>query len=110
MRGLRVQIKWTDAARDDLNQIRLYLKQNVSPEYARKVTQEIKEEVNSLKTTPDKGTFVAELENLSMTNHRQLLANQNRIIFERTPDVYYVHIVCHTSMNLQSLLMRRLLR
>jgi hypothetical protein len=53
---------------------------------------------------------VAELENLNMTNHRQLLANQNRIIFERTTEIYYIHVVCHTSMNLQSLLMRRLLK
>lgn len=105
-----MQIKWTDNAKDDLNQIRLYLKQNVSPEYAKKVTQEIKDEVNSLKTSPSKGTFVAELENLNMTDHRQLLANQNRIIFERTTEIYYIHVACHTSMNLQSLLMRRLLK
>lgn len=105
-----MQIKWTDSAKDDLQQIRRYLKQNVSPEYARKVTQEIREAVNSLKATPNKGTLVAELENLSMTNHRQLLAGQNRIIFERTADVCYIHIVCHTTMNLQSLLMRRLLK
>jgi plasmid stabilization system protein ParE len=104
-----VQIKWTDKAKDDLNQIRLYLKQNVSPEYAKKVTQEIKEEVNSLKTSPGKGTYVAELEKLNMTDHRQLLAHQNRIIFERTTEICYIHVVCHTSMNLQSLLMRRLL-
>lgn len=105
-----MQIKWTDAAKDDLQQIRLYLKQNVSPENAKKVTEEIRAAVNSLNASPDQGTLVAELENLSMNNHRQLLAKQNRIIFERTLDVFYVHIVCHTSMNFQALLMRRLLK
>ena len=105
-----MQIKWTDNAKDDLHQIRLYLKQNVSPEYARKVTQEIQKEVSSLITSPNNGTYVAELENLNMTDFRQLLAHQNRIIFERTAEIYYVHVVCHTSMNLQSLLMRRLLK
>lgn len=105
-----MQIEWTDNAKDDLNQIRLYLKQHVSPEYAKKVTQEIKNEINLLKSAPSKGTFVAELQNLNMTEHRQLLANQNRIIFERTSKIYYIHVICHTSMNLQSLLMRRLLK
>ena len=105
-----MQIKWTDDAKDDLIQIRLYLKKNVSLEYAQKVTQEIKDEINSLKTTPNKGTYVAELEKLNMSSYRQLLAGQNRIIFEKVADVYHIHVVCHTSMNLQSLLMRRLLR
>jgi plasmid stabilization system protein ParE len=103
-------IKWTDNAKDDLNQIRLHLKQNVSPAYAKKVTQEIKDEVNSLIASPSKGSYVAELENLRLTDYRQLLADQNRIIFERTTEIFYIHAVCHTSMNLQSLLMRRLLK
>lgn len=105
-----MQIEWTDNAKDDLNQLRRYLKQNVSPAYAKKVTQEIKDEVSSLIASPNKGTYVAELGNLNMTDYRQLLAHQNRIIFERTAEVFYVHAVCHTSMNLQSLLMRRLLK
>lgn len=105
-----MQIKWTDNAKDDLNQIRRYLRQSVSPAYAKKVTQEIKDEVSSLIASPGKGTYVAELENLNLTDYRQLLAHQNRIIFERTAEVFYVHAVCHTSMNLQSLLMRRVLK
>lgn len=105
-----MKIQWTDYAKDDLNRIRLYLQQNVSPAYAKKITQEIKNEVNSLISSPNKGTYVAELENLHMTDFRQLLAHQNRIIFERTPGTFYIHLVCHTSMNLESLLMRRLLK
>lgn len=105
-----MQIKWTDNAKDDLNQIRLYLMQNVAPADAKKVTQTIKDEVSSLIASPSKGTYVAELKNLKLTDYRQLLADQNRIIFERTAEVCYVHAVCHTSMNLQSLLMRRLLK
>lgn len=105
-----MQIKWTDNAKDDLNQIRLYLGQNVSPAYAKKVTQEIRDEVRSLLASPSTGTYVAELENLNLTDYGQLLAHQNRIIVERSAEVFYVHVVCHTSMNLQSLLMRRLLK
>ncbi|MES2019228.1 MAG: type II toxin-antitoxin system RelE/ParE family toxin [Pseudomonadota bacterium] len=105
-----MQIKWTDDAKEDLKQIRHYLARNVSPEYAKKITQEIRDEVHSLKAMPSKGTLVVELQNLNMTNHRQLLADQNRIIFERTADIFYIQVVCHTSMNLQSLLMRRLLK
>lgn len=57
-----------------------------------------------------KGTFVPELEELYLTTHRQLLAGQNRIIIERGEnDTVYVHMIAHTSRDLEALIRRRLL-
>lgn len=105
-----MKIIWTQYALNDLQDIRSYLKQSDSPTFARKVTQEILAEVNSLSEWNDKGTLVPELEDLHLTTHRQLLAGQNRIIIERGQnDTVYVHMVAHTSRDLEALIRRRLL-
>ena len=105
-----MKIIWTQYALNDLQDIRSYLKQNESLTFAKKVTQEILAEVNSLKDWSNKGTFVPELEDLHLTTHRQLLVGQNRIIIERGHnDTVYVHMIAHTSRDLEALIRCRLL-
>jgi plasmid stabilization system protein ParE len=104
-----MQIIWTDAARDDLLEIRAYLKRTQSPAFVGKVTEDIRDEVGSLRDWPTKGTYVQELEELQLDQYRELLAGQHRIIFERASEAFYVHIVCHASRDLEALLRRRLL-
>jgi plasmid stabilization system protein ParE len=105
-----MKIIWTQYALNDLQDIRSYLKQSESPALARKVTQEILAAVNSLHEWNNQGTLVPELEDLHLTTHRQLLAGQNRIIIERGQnDTVYVHMIAHTSRDLEALIRRRLL-
>lgn len=105
-----MKIIWTQYALNDLQDIRFYLKQSESLAFARKVTQEILAEVSSLKDWNSKGSFVPELEDLHLTTHRQLLAGQNRIIIEYGHnDIVYVHMITHTSRDLEALIRRRLL-
>ncbi|MBR7634969.1 hypothetical protein CSQ91_09030 [Janthinobacterium sp. BJB301] len=105
-----MKIIWTQYALNDLQDIRSYLKQNESLAFTRKVTQEILAEVNSLKDWNMKGTFVPELDDLHLTTHRQLLAGQNRIIIEYGHnDIVYIHMIAHTSRDLEALIRRRLL-
>ena len=103
-----MNIVWTRNALDDLQDIRSYLKRSESPEYAKKVTQEIVDEVTSLKEWNNKGSFVPELEDLHLTTHRQLLAGQYRIIIERGQDTVHVHMIAHTRRDLEALIRRRL--
>lgn len=104
-----MHIIWTDAARDDLLEIRAYLKRAQSPAFVRKVTEDIRDEVGALRDWPSKGIYVPELEELQLDQYRELLAGQHRIVFERASEAFYVHIVCHTSRDLGALLRRRLL-
>jgi plasmid stabilization system protein ParE len=104
-----MNIIWTDAAREDLLEIREYLKRSQSPAFVKKVTEQIRDEVGSLKDWPSKGSYVQELEELQLDQYRELLAGQHRIVFERAGDAFCVHIVCHTSRDLEALLRRRLL-
>jgi plasmid stabilization system protein ParE len=102
-------IIWTEAARDDLLEIRAYLKTNQSPALVKKVTEQIRDEAGSLADWPSKGVFVRELEELQLDQYRELLAGQHRIIFERGSEAFYVHIVCRARRDLEALLRRRLL-
>jgi plasmid stabilization system protein ParE len=104
-----MKIIWTQNALNDMQDIREHLKVNESPTFIKKVTQEILNEVKSLKEWNTKGTLVPELEDLHLTTHRQLLAGQNRIIIERVQDVIYIHMIAHTSRDLEALIRRRLL-
>jgi len=105
-----MRIVWTDSAKDDLINIRQYLKQSVSLQYAAKVTQEVRDEVTGLIQSSSKGTYVNELEELNLSQYRQLLAGQYRIVFDRGDgDIFYIHMVCHTSRDLEALLRRRIL-
>jgi plasmid stabilization system protein ParE len=104
-----MNIIWTDAARDDLFELRAYLKMQQSAAFVKKVFEQIRDEVGSLKDWPSKGIYVKELEELQLDQYRELLTGQHRIIFERASEAFYIHIVCHTSRNLESLLRRRLL-
>lgn len=104
-----MNIIWTEAARDDLLEIRAYLKMHQSAAFVKRVTEDIRDEVASLRDWPSKGVFVRELEELQLDQYRELLAGQHRIIFERGSEAFYVHLVCHASRDLEALLRRRLL-
>lgn len=106
-----MRIIWTGAAKDDLIDIRDFLKNSESPQFAAKITAEIRDAVAALKEWPKhKGTYVKELGELNLSQYRQLLAGQHRIVFERgDQDTCYIHLVCHTSRDLEAMLRRRLL-
>jgi plasmid stabilization system protein ParE len=97
-----------DAAKEDVLEIGQYLIQNASKTVARQITKSIINEVASLNQWPNKGFFIKELQNLNLVNYRELLAGPYRIIIERSPTAFYVHLVSHTSRDLNSVLQRRL--
>ncbi|HEX8405633.1 MAG TPA: type II toxin-antitoxin system RelE/ParE family toxin [Duganella sp.] len=104
-----MKISWTDVAIDDLLEIREHW-QAESKEYSAQLTKGIRAAVATLKDWPhQKGTYIKELEDLSLSQYRQILYEKYRIIFERveSQDTFVIHIVCHTSRNLESLLRRR---
>lgn len=104
-----MKIAWTNVAIDDLMEIREHWKAE-SREYAAELTQDIRATVAALKDRPaHQGTYIKELEELNLAQYRQLLCGKYRIIFERveSKDTFYVHIVCHTRRDLESILRRR---
>ena len=104
-----MKISWTDVAIDDLLEIREHWRA-VSDEHSAQITKGIRAAVATLKDWPhQKGTDIKELEDLNLSQYRQILYEKYRIIFERIEgsDAFVIHIVCPTSRNLESLLRRR---
>lgn len=54
--------------------------------------------------------FPEALEQINLTQYRQVLAGQNRIIYEQRQRIVYIHTVDDTRRDMKTLLMRRLLR
>ena len=104
-----MNIVWTDSARDDLIDIRRQLQQAGSPADAARRTREIRDEVAALKQWPNRGTYVEEIEEFNLTKYRQLVAGPHRVIFERGPEAFYIHLVCPAGGDLGRLLRRRLI-
>lgn len=59
---------------------------------------------------PQAGRIPDELATLNLAQYRQTPSGTNRIIYELRGDTASVHIICDVRMDLQTLLMRRLLQ
>ncbi|MGJ7580047.1 type II toxin-antitoxin system RelE/ParE family toxin [Variovorax sp. RHLX14] len=68
----------------------------------------IKESVAMIQSNPKAGRIPVELERLEIAQYRQVLSGMNRITYEVRGDVAYIHVLCDSRRDLQSLLMNRL--
>lgn len=59
---------------------------------------------------PLKGSIPTEIEALGMTNIRQVLLNQTRIIYQITDTTIYIHMLVDTKQDFQQVLYDRALR
>ncbi|MFZ4874943.1 type II toxin-antitoxin system RelE/ParE family toxin [Janthinobacterium sp. Mn2066] len=90
-----MKIVWTDAAQRDLLDSCEFWKDTQSLQFAIQLTQEIREEVATLTKWPKhQGSYVKEFEERHLPRYRQLLAGQNRIIFERGGNEPDTSILC----------------
>ncbi len=55
------------------------------------------------------GSILQELHALNLTQYRQVISGKNRIVYEFRETTIYIHIVCDTRKDLNSLLFRRIL-
>jgi plasmid stabilization system protein ParE len=103
------KIIWTDSAKQDLRDIRAYIKDQYGVEVSKNISKLITDEVSSLKTSPNKGTIIDGMGDLPTNGFKQLLAGQNRIFIEHEADKIFIHLVCHTARDYEAHLRRRLL-
>jgi plasmid stabilization system protein ParE len=98
------------SAEQDLLELRSYVVRNFGMETWQASLARIKECVKSIGVFPLGGSVPDELERLNLTQYRQVISGMNRIVYEIRQDTIYIHIVCDTRKDMQSLLARRLLR
>ncbi|WP_457418093.1 type II toxin-antitoxin system RelE/ParE family toxin [Roseateles sp. P5_E7] len=105
-----MRVVFLAGAEEDLKIIRRYVAKKFGVETWLDTKAKLKASLGTLKTFPLGGAVPEELADLGLEQYRQLISGMNRIIYEVTTDVIYVHIVCDARRDLRTLLSRRLLR
>nr|WP_253219605.1 type II toxin-antitoxin system RelE/ParE family toxin [Pseudomonas chlororaphis] len=98
------------SAETDLIELRTYLTQRFSTAIWQSSYGNLKQAIRQLATLPYAGVIPEELEQLHIGHYRQILSGMNRIIYEVRDATVYIHVIADTRRDMQSLLMKRLLR
>jgi plasmid stabilization system protein ParE len=107
---MNLSVVFLRSAEQDLRELKAYIVKNYGEKVWQTSYKAIKKSVGSLQTFPLKGKIPQELENLNLTQYRQVISGMNRIIYEVRQETVFIHIVCDTRKDMQSLLTKRLLR
>ena len=105
-----MNIVFLHSAELDLLELKDYLLKHFGKTTWRASYRKIRDAVMRLKKFPLEGHVPDELASLNVTQYRQVIAGMNRVIYEVRGQTLYIHIVCDTRKDMQSLLTRRLLR
>jgi plasmid stabilization system protein ParE len=105
-----VKVVFLPGAEQDLRDIRRYdLKKFGVPAWTDTLNR-MRATVDTLQAFPLSGAVPDELCELGSERYRQLISGKNRVIYEPTAEVVYIHIVCDVRRDLRGLLGRRLLQ
>lgn len=99
-----------ESAEADLKELQRYIYCNFSRSVWQRTYSKIKETIRYLAKFPYLGAVPPELERLSLQQYRQVICGMNRIIYEIRQEVVYIHAIFDTRRDMQSFLLRRLLR
>jgi toxin ParE1/3/4 len=107
------RVVFTDAARQDLDEIADFIANLHSVQQALHVVREIRKRVETLKVFPDRGTHLPELVDLgagSTMDYRQLLWKPWRIVYFVSGRVVSIMLIADGRRDMPALLMKRLVR
>lgn len=107
---MTVKVVLLQSAETDLRELKSYLVKNFGLAVWHQSYTEIKETVARVSAYPKLGGIPDELTTLNLVQYRQVLSGMNRIIYELRGDTVFVHVICDTRKDLQTLLMSRILR
>ena len=103
------QVRWTDAARLDLEQIVQFIAEH-TPSNALAVFERIERRCLRLDAMPQRGRIVPELRAVGVQTYRELVEGSWRIIYRYDDSNVYVIAVLDARRDLSSLLLERLAR
>ena len=97
-------------AENDLFHIYKYVATNDSVDKAKKLLSKLEERCHSLKTFPDRGHVLPELERIGLKTYKEIHFKPYRIIYSISTKDVFIHCVLDGRRDLMSLLEERLLR
>ena len=107
---MSISVLFLRSAELDLKELKSYLVKNFGKDAWQVSYSKIQEAVGAIQTFPLGGKIPEELDKLNLTQYRQVISGMNRIIYEVRQETIYIHMVCDTRKDMQSLLTKRLLR
>ncbi|MGM0600977.1 MAG: type II toxin-antitoxin system RelE/ParE family toxin [Candidatus Rifleibacteriota bacterium] len=105
----KFKVKWTDSAHLELVEIIEHIAKE-APKTARNCFKKIKTESERLKTLPEQGRYVPELEKQNLLLYRELIVVPWRLIYKISGKNVYVLAVFDSRQNIEDILLKRLLR
>jgi len=96
-------------AEDDLIEIINYY-QTINSEYSNNLFFSIEEKINGLQDFPEQGRVVPELEKQNITDYRELVEGNYRIIYAIQSQLVIIHSIIDSRRNLEDLIIKKLLR
>lgn len=105
----RYEVEWASVAENDLKQIIDYISID-SPDNALKILIKIRRKASTLKTSPERGRIVRELQDHGIQTYRELIISPWRIIYRITDKTVYVLTVIDSRRNVEDILLDRLMR
>ena len=103
------EVIWTKNAQYDLEEIIEYIKTD-SLKAAKAIFFEIKEQCNNLSIFPTSRRVVLELQYIGILHYRELIYKRWRIVYKVESEKIYILIVIDSSMDIEDILFRRLLK
>jgi len=104
-----MRVEFTDSAKADLHELRYYLKKCKPTGTWQSVKEQLQKQLAHLSQFPDAGSVPEELAEYA-EGYRQILTNQQRLIYRVKGDTLYVHVICGQVQDLQEVLIKRLTR
>jgi len=103
------EVALTKDAERDLEEIYLYIAEHDSRASADRVLERLAQATETLRTSPDRGSYVNELRSLGISEYRQIFFKPYRLIHRVHAKQVIVYIVADGRRDMGALLTRRLL-
>lgn len=97
-----------DGAKEDLREVRQYVKSRFGDSVWKTVNGEYKESFKLIKSNPEIGGHIDELKDLGITNVRYVLVRQVRTVYEFDESLVLIHMFIHTRRDFGTHLFKRL--
>ena len=103
------EVSLTKDAERDLEEIHFYIAEHDSRSGADHVLDRLVQATDSLKTSPDRGSYASELRSLGISEYRQIFFKPYRLICRVHAKQVVVYVIADGRRDMTSLLARRLL-
>jgi toxin ParE1/3/4 len=110
MSGPLFEVRITDGATRDLEEIVDFVARNPSTHVDDKLLDDLLTLIGTLERFPFRGSTPRELEDLGMTQFRQVVFSYYRVIYLVVEQTVFISLIADGRRDMQDLLQRRLLR